>query len=89
MPADPENPFAVESTTNHSRPGSLWRWCVGMTARGLALVFLISSIPLGFRSGSLAVPIITIAIAAMLWFTGRSFAAGGFSGGTFQADDAP
>lgn len=22
MPADPENPFAVESTTNHSRPGS-------------------------------------------------------------------
>ena len=89
MSADRENPFAVESTTNQSRPGSLWRWCVGMTARGLSLVFLISSVPLGLRTGSLAAPVITIAIAAMLWFTGRSFAAGGFSGGTFQADDAP
>lgn len=89
MSADPENPFAVEGTTNHSRPGSLWRWCIGLAARGLAVLFLIGSIPVGLNTGSIAATISTMAIAVMLWFTGRNFAAGKFSGGNFQADDAP
>lgn len=89
MPTEQENPFAVESTTNHSRPASLWRWCVGIMARSLAILFVISSINLFIITGSIAAAIVALGLAAMLWKTGRSFAAGRFSGGTFQADDAP
>ena len=89
MSADPENPFAVQSTTNQSRPFSLWRWCVGMMARGLALLFLISAIQIGFVTRNIAVTGVAVAFAALLWFLGRSFAAGGFSGGAFRADDTP